>query len=475
MQGHRIVGVAVVCLLTTVPAMSPVVFGAVSDGVPGADSSAPLFRVFLKDGSSLVSYGELARVADRVVFSMPTTASTENPELHLVDIAAERVDWDRTTRYAESARASRYVRTRAEADYAGLTTEIAQALNDVGLTKNPAERLVIVQRARKTLADWPPAHYNYKQEDVRQMLGMLDEAIAELRAATGAERFDLSLVAVVEPPKRASESMLPAPTAQEAIEQTLLVAKMSDSPVERASLLTVAVGAIDRHAAELPAEWAAAARRSASEALAAELAIDRSYQLLSRQMLTLAAARARAADVRGVQVVLSQIAARDTALGALRPDMVNALYATIEDQLDAARRLRLDRDRWALRLPELRQYRSAMTDSLQRLADMIPALEDIKALSGSGPDEIGSILKWTGDILKAASTVVPPEELRQAHDLLVSAAQLAENAAKVRRQAALTGSMDRAWNASSAAAGALMLSARARSELLAVFQIPQLR
>ena len=36
---------------------------------------APLFRVFLKDGTSLVSYGEMARVDDRVVFSMPTSAS----------------------------------------------------------------------------------------------------------------------------------------------------------------------------------------------------------------------------------------------------------------------------------------------------------------------------------------------------------------------------------------------------------------
>ena len=34
-----------------------------------------MFRVFLKDGRSLVSYGEVARVGDRVVFSMPTRAS----------------------------------------------------------------------------------------------------------------------------------------------------------------------------------------------------------------------------------------------------------------------------------------------------------------------------------------------------------------------------------------------------------------
>ena len=37
-----------------------------------AAEDATLLRVFLNDGTSLVSYGEPARVGDRVVFSMPT-------------------------------------------------------------------------------------------------------------------------------------------------------------------------------------------------------------------------------------------------------------------------------------------------------------------------------------------------------------------------------------------------------------------
>ena len=159
-----------------------------------------LFRVFLTDGSSLVSYGELARVDDRVVFSMPTSASREQPQLHLVTLSADRVDWDRTTRYADSARATRYIGTRAEQDYAQLTDTVAQALNDVSQTQDASSRLQIVERARKTLADWPPKHFNYKQNEVRQMLGMLDEAIADLRAAAGLSRFDLSFVAATDAP-----------------------------------------------------------------------------------------------------------------------------------------------------------------------------------------------------------------------------------------------------------------------------------
>jgi len=46
-----------------------------SDDLAATLDGATIFRVFLKDGSSLVSYGELARVDNRVVFSMPTSAS----------------------------------------------------------------------------------------------------------------------------------------------------------------------------------------------------------------------------------------------------------------------------------------------------------------------------------------------------------------------------------------------------------------
>src|SRR5262245_57742124 len=100
---------------------------------------ATLLRVFLKDGTSLVSYGEPAHVGDRVVFSMPTGASP-NPPLHLVNLSADRVDWDRTNRYSSSARASHYIANRAEMDYAALSNTIADALNQVSLTADPQQR-----------------------------------------------------------------------------------------------------------------------------------------------------------------------------------------------------------------------------------------------------------------------------------------------------------------------------------------------
>src|SRR5258706_10710776 len=89
-----------------------------------AADDATLLRVFLSDGTSLVSYGEPARVSDRVIFSMPT-AAMPNPPLHLVNLPIARVDWDRTSRYAATARSAHYIATQAESDYAALSSDVA--------------------------------------------------------------------------------------------------------------------------------------------------------------------------------------------------------------------------------------------------------------------------------------------------------------------------------------------------------------
>src|SRR5688572_9552205 len=78
---------------------------------PSAAAEAVLYRVFLRDGSTIVSYGDYARVGDRVVLSVPIGAG-EQPQLQLVTITEASVDWQLTDRYAEVARANRYADTR---------------------------------------------------------------------------------------------------------------------------------------------------------------------------------------------------------------------------------------------------------------------------------------------------------------------------------------------------------------------------
>ena len=438
----------------------------------GADE-ATLLRVFLTDGTSLVSFGEPARVNDRIIFSMPT-ATTPNPPLHLVNLPAARVDWDRTTRYAATARASHYVQTQAENDYAALSSDVASTLNEVAQSAEPSQRLAIVQRARQTLAEWPQSHFNYRAAEVRQMLGMLDEAIADLQAARGSGRFALTLSAFSDPPAIV-EPLLPPPTPREAIEQVLTAARAVDMSAERISLLLSAVAAIDRDVAALPAEWAAVTRAETQVEIGRELEVDRSYQTLTLRMMTLANRRARQADVRGIERVVRVIHQRDAVLGTRRPDAVNSLIEAVQSKLDAARQLQLARDRFALRAPELRRYRLAIRGPMDLFAQLKPALEAVKALSGSAPNTLGAIQRSVSRILTLASAIAPPDELAAAHALLVSAVQLAGYAAQIRREATLASDMARAWDASSAAAGALMLGARAQSDMQTLLRLPQLR
>jgi hypothetical protein len=444
-----------------------------------AADDATLFRLFFKDGTTLVSYGEFARVGDRVVFSMPVGAADASGAvpLHLVNIAADRVDWDRTNRYTDSARTVQYFATQAEADYAAVSNDVARTLNEVAMAPDAAKRLALVEDARKALAEWPRNHYNYRAAEVRQMLTLLDEAITDLRAASSTGKFDLALSAF------ASESpllepMLPPPTPRDAVEQTLLAARLSESASEREGLLDAALWTLDRNAATLPADWAGATRADAKAALDAEHQTDRRYETLSKRIEAQVRQRVRRADVRGLEQMLAAIQRRDAALGHKRPDEIGNLVASVQARLDAVRALRLARDRWAMRAPAYRTYRAAISapvDVFALFARVTPALEDVKALAGSPAGTLAAVHRTAARILARASAIDPPAELQAAHALLVSAAQMAQSAVEIRREATLAASMPRAWDASSAAAGSLMLAARARSEIQSLLRPPPLR
>src|SRR5262245_39471802 len=141
-------------------------------------ADAALFRLFLLDGSVLVSYGEFARVDDRVIFSMPVGGRPEEPRLQVASVRAALVDWPRTDRYSASTRYQRYAQTRGEEDFHILSNEVALALNDVALSSNRQQALALAEKVRRSVAEWPQAHYGYRANDVREIVSVLDEAIA---------------------------------------------------------------------------------------------------------------------------------------------------------------------------------------------------------------------------------------------------------------------------------------------------------
>src|SRR5687768_4208977 len=158
--------------------------GAGASGEAAANGSpAVLYRVFLKDGGVLVSYGEFAHVADRVVLSIPIGGTDSSPVLHLISIAEKDVEWQRTNAYARAARARHYAATQGDSDFARLTREVADTLFQVGSTEDAAKRVALAEAARRQLVAWPQAHFGYRAEELAQMTTWLDQVVSELRVA----------------------------------------------------------------------------------------------------------------------------------------------------------------------------------------------------------------------------------------------------------------------------------------------------
>lgn len=430
-----------------------------------------LFYVFLTDGTALASYGEWARVEDRAVFSMPLHAQGDS-ELQLVTVPAARVDWQRTEAYRDRLRATHYAATRGDADFATLTNEVARTLNEIALLPDPGARLQRAERARAALAWWPAAHYGFKAVDVREMVGLLDEIIGELRASAGLTRFDLSLTA--EAPAAAPERELPPPSEQDLLTQLMVAASLSAAAVERTSLLRTVLRVLDSAVAQLPLAWAAELRKRALGRLSVDERIDRSYRALRTTALTAAVRHAGAADVRALERLRDTVLARDAALGRQRPDDLVALLATVDAHLDAARRLRLARDQWQVRSVAYQTYQRAMAPSLQTLSAGSASLEAIRAMAGPSPPQLTRLTTRLTLETSRLVLVVPPTELAAIHAVIRSAWELAGNAVRLRLAAVSANDLDGARQASSAAAGALMLLDRARADLRAAVEPPRL-
>ena len=443
-----------------------------SPGVASAAAEAMLFRLFLMDGTSIVSYGEFARVDDRVIFSM-VMGGTDEPRLHAATLPASAIDWARTDRHAASTRYRWYADTRGEEDFLRLSNDVAAVLNQVLLTQNRRQALEAAQRARMTLAEWPRQHYGYRQRDVREILAFLDGVISDLRVASGTTAFDLALVANT--PDIVLEPIENMPSMREQIDQAFRVARLTERPAERVALFQTALLMLDEAGAGLPAAEAASLRRLATSRIREEQTIDRRYDDLSRRLMSNAdrgAARARVADV---QRVLDQIPREDERLGRRRPAVVQALHASIQSRLEAARHLRLMRDRWEIRVSLYRDYQRRVGAQLLQLVKSQPALESIRRLDGPTPDALVTLRARLSGGADRLDRIRPPIDLESTHNALIGAWRFAENAVKGRYEAARAANVTTAWEASSAAAGALLLLSRVQQEIRDLLEPPQVQ
>jgi hypothetical protein len=429
---------------------------------PIAAAAPAMYRVFLTDGTSVATVGEFARTGDRVVVTLGLA-----DRLTVTTLAAGDVDWERTNRYTEAVRAGHYAETRGETDFAAMSAVVARTLSDVAITPGPANQLALAERARTQLAAWPRDHFNYRADEVRQTLALLDEVIAGLRAAAGQTRFDLALVATVLPPP--TEPVLPPPTLQESIEQALRLSARAVSSAERTALADEARTVL---AAAPAAPWVGAARTRVDRLLEDERRVDQHYARLTASAVRDLDRRARASDVSGLLRVRARVVDRDAALGRLRPESVQALLATIDARLDAARRLQLARDQWATRAAVLRHYRRDVTPWFDLLAEHRRTLEEIKALAGPAPERLAAVQRALARLAPLLKSVDVPVEARAVHASIIGALGLTDTAARTRTRAIDSQSLPVAWEASAAAAGALLMVDRAGRDLAALLAPP---
>ncbi|NUR54540.1 MAG: hypothetical protein HOQ29_08840 [Acidobacteria bacterium] len=439
--------------------------------VAGAQTAADatLYRVFLQDGTTLVSYGDYARVGDRVVLSMPLGGSPSRPDIQLVSIPASGVDWDRTDAYAESARAARYAASRGPDDYALLAQGVARALSDIAVTPRPATKIAMAVEARQNVTRWIAEHYGYRASDVAQLAALFDEVIAEARAASGAPNVDLTLVANMAAPP--SMPLMTAPSMAESIEQGLRAASLAE-PADRLSLLRAVAASL---ASVGDAPWVGSLRARTSGLIAAEERTDRDYASLTRDTLRNADRRTRQADVRGVERLITRALDEDRRLGNRRPQEVASLLASLDAKLDAARRLRLARDQWEARLDVLRAYARAVSEPLTSLRRGKSSLERIRQFESTSRVMLQRLTDRATAASRLLAVVTPPVEGETIQGLLTSATQLTSRAAAERQRAVASGEMAPAREAASAAAGALMLTDRAAEEIQRLTRTPELK
>lgn len=431
-----------------------------------ADSSA-IMRVFLKDGQTLPSFGETAQVADRLVFTLVIGEMGNAPQYQLVSLPLALVDVEKTSRYGETVRAARYAATRGEADYAAMTADVSRALEDLAKTEDPKAKLLIAERARQRLVDWSKGSYGYRAADAQELTNLFDQVIAELRAAAGESKFSVDLSMGPTAPPR--EPLIAPPTVRESMQAALTVAAVTDDAAEREGVLSAALTATEN------TTGLDDVRAEVSRKLAEERTADAAYAALSADVLAKADVAVSHGDVRALLSLQQTVQAKDAALGSRRPNELDGLLKSLESRLDLARSKRLSLDHYAMMRGPMLAYERQARPALSALDGLKPIFEAIRDMTGPG-------FEWLVRADGRLKALVPmmkqmdvPADLSDVHATLTSAISMAAEACARRKLAVAANDMPLAREASAAAAGALMLAAQGRQELLARLYPPKIQ
>lgn len=426
---------------------------------PDVAEPATTYRVFLNSGEPLPSYGEPVFVDDRVIFNLLVGSSGA---VQLVSLPSSGIDADRTRRYAQAMRARHYATTRGEADYAALTAEVARVLDQLTTIADPRRRLTLAEDARRQLLDWAEQHYQYRAEDIRELAGLFDGVITELRIAAGEPAMAFELLARPAP----LEPLLALPTLRESVALALTAARVADIGAERVDILKRASEAAGRLDVEV--------RQTVTETLDEEIKAGTAYaSLLSAMRVRADAARLRG-DPEGVERLTRELERQDRQLGDRRPAEVRAFRAELTSMLDATRAFRAALDAHTRQLASMRRYDQRLRPLLDRFEELAPQLKMLREMRGITSAELSITDAELLRIGRDLDAVRPPLAQVGVHTSFQNVLRMAREAFVRRRQARSSQSSEMR-EASAAASGALLLGGQVRLDLAASLRRPTIQ
>jgi hypothetical protein len=431
-----------------------------------AQAPGAIFRVFLKSGEALPSYGESAITPDRVVFTLIVGEAGAGDALQLVSLPAATVDVDRTRRYAMAVRAAHYASTRGDVDFAAMTSEVQRTLSQLAAIDEPSRRLALAVEARARLAAWAETTYGYRAADVRDLIGRFDELIAELGIAAGERQLTLEFRSgpMIEP-----EALLPAPTTEDRVRLAVAAARAADAAEDRLAILRAAEAAAVGHAD------AAALVRDIRDELTREREITGAYTALSADLRARADAAMRLGDATAVSAVRAELDARDRTLGGRRPGLMTGLAAELDHMLVRAHAHREALDRYARVRRSLLDYERSVRPIMSGFDGLTPIFGALKEHRYTSLDRVERASTRVRAFESGLEKIAAPEDLADVHATLVSALRMAGYACARRRLATATRKPGFDDEASAAAAGAMLLVETARDQLVARLYPPTFR
>jgi hypothetical protein len=434
---------------------------------PPSIDPGPIFHVFLTDGRALASYGECAVVGDRVIFTLVIGDGSLKTQYQLMSLPAANVDIDRTTKYRDAARASRYAATRGEADYQAITDEVSRALDQLPKIEDRQARLAAAEGAKQKLLDWSRDNYRYRAQDIQTLASLFDDVIAELRVAAGEARVSIDLVAGQ--PGAPLEPVRRQPSLRDSIEQALVAASFADVSSDRDAVLRAAAALAQESPAD--ADLAAAVSRRIDE----ERARDREYAELRTRSMARAEAALAKGDIGAASDVRSDAARDVEAFDPGRRSEAEGLLRELDELVERTRVHRAAVDRYNQMRPQLLAYERQLRPVLSALDGLTPSFKAIEAMTGPEFSKLEKMIASIGRLGPKMDEVVPPQDLADVHATFVSALNLAREACSRRRLAIATTDRTMGLEASAAAAGATMLVAQARENLVARLYPPKVR